>query len=607
MRQNMRSEAEIAAVRDFVRSLNALVKSARLYGAEHDRVSSQIDISWAKLQTSLSDTPSFVLGASGAVLMLENIPLGDSPVERGFAEMLSKGGVNSIQFASHITHEEFSLFIKTLAGGGPKQQGAIIARLQEALGNSPHAGIQVNDIRPPGEASAAAAAPPEPERIDVELLLQALSEPKKLLEALAPAIAEIPPEGEIPSLHENEVASLMKLVTLLRESESTPDKANQVQKHITSLPIGAQAALHISLSDLAENPSEEHSDQPMLTQLGAKLILRYAQEAFGRGEVETNDLGDLFIRLSRDIPQPESSDVPSFTDTLKSSFWDDATDDKITDTLNSPEAWCVPLPGIKRVANGLMEAGDAMDACNILLNYASCVGSPDVDIRRKVAQGLRDLANLYASTFSEVLDGAFEHISNQLSKEDIPELKKLLTDAFLQINTAATAIIKPTPGSVNLECMTCKEEQISLVATGPRADPEKTYEMTFYCLRCSDATLWSGTQADRRDREEAGAEGADDKRSGEEDRRNIRRVRMKLSIRVRSEAPGQDFTVVGDTVNISRTGVLFECQRMMVVGLHVMVLMPYEPGEDLPESKARVVRCDQQQDENYYIALHFER
>ena len=601
----MRSEAEVAAVRDFVRSLNALVKSARLYGAEHDRVSSQIDISWAKLQTSLSDTPSFVLGASASVLMLENVPLGDSPVERGFAELLSKGGVNSIQFASHITHEEFVRFIKSLAGGGKSQHGAIIARLQEELGNSPHAGIQVNDIRPPGEASAAAAAPPEPEGIDVELLLQALSDPKKLLEALTPTIAEIPSEGEIPSLHENEVASLMKLVTLLRESESTPDKANQVQKHITSLPIGAQAALHISLSDLAENPSEEHSDQPMLTQLGAKLILRYAQEAFGRGKVETNDLGDLFIRLSRDIPQPESSDGPSFTDTLKSSFWNDAADDKITDTLNSPEAWCVPPPDIKRVVNGLMEAGDAINACNILLNYATCVGSPDVDIRRKIALGLRDLANLYASTFSEVLDGAFEHISSQLSKEEIPELKKLLTDAFLQINTAATAIIKPTPGSVNLECMTCKEEQISLVATGPRADPEKTYELTFYCLRCSDATLWSSAQADRRDREE-GAEGADDKRSGE-DRRNIRRVRMKLSIRVRSEAPGQDFTVVGDTVNISRTGVLFECQRMMVVGLHVMVLMPYEPGEDLPESKARVVRCDQQQGDTYYIALHFER
>jgi hypothetical protein len=147
-----------------------------------------------------------------------------------------------------------------------------------------------------------------------------------------------------------------------------------------------------------------------------------------------------------------------------------------------------------------------------------------------------------------------------------------------------------------------------MVALGPWADTAAQHEMPLYCLRCGDATLWSSAEADRRTAEaeaEAGGKTPEEQRSGE-DRRVIRRVRMNLAIRVRSEAPGQDFTVVGETINISRTGVLFQCQRLMPVGLHVLILMPYDPGEELPESKSRVVRCDQKGDD-YFIALHFEK
>ena len=82
---------------------------------------------------------------------------------------------------------------------------------------------------------------------------------------------------------------------------------------------------------------------------------------------------------------------------------------------------------------------------------------------------------------------------------------------------------------------------------------------------------------------------------------------MDLPIRVRSATPGQEFTVEGKTVNISRSGVLFSGKKLIVVGLEVLVLMPYDPDEELPESKAKVIRCDQQEEGVYYTALQFER
>lgn len=604
----MRTEAEIAAVRDFVRALNALIKSVRMYGLEHERVTSQIDIAWAKLQTSLSDNPSFLLGASASTLTLDTIPLGDSPVEKGLSEMLSKGGVTSIQFAAHVTQEEFSRFVHAVAGSGKAQPGGVLVRLHSELGDTATAGIRVNVT---GDQAGSVEAASPPPMVNIEMLLKALDDPKKMTKVLSPIFAAIP-EGQLPPMPEPDAVRLLRLIGLLQEAAQDSTKAKQVQQHLNAISPTAKAIWKQSLEALAEAPAEDSSDQPLLARLGTDLSVRYAVDGYQQNQFSSEALPEIFQRLGKEISAlggvataGEETEI-LLADAISDQFWEAAPADKKRETLLSSEAWCVPAFSIKPIVNQMVEAGESQEVLDLLLNYTSCILSPNPATRRRTALGIRDIANLYASTFSEALEGAFEKLLEQMQKEDQPELKKLITDALLQVNTAATAILKPTPGSVNLSCMTCKEELVSMVALGPWADTSAQHEMPLYCLRCGDATLWSSAEADRRAAEADAAEKPSSEQRSGDDRRNIRRVRMKLAIRVRSEAPGQDFTVVGDTINISRTGVLFLCQRLMPVGLHVLILMPYDPGEELPESKARVVRC-QQKEEDYFIALHFEK
>ena len=122
----------------------ALVKAARMYGAGHKRADAQMNTCWAKLQTAIGDNPAINLGASNSVLSLEGLPVGDSPVEKGLADMLTRGGVNDIRIVSHVTFEEFTRFVKAIAEGGI-HAGMIMLKLREELGDSPSAGIQFGD------------------------------------------------------------------------------------------------------------------------------------------------------------------------------------------------------------------------------------------------------------------------------------------------------------------------------------------------------------------------------------------------------------------------------------------------------------------------------
>ncbi len=56
------------------------------------------------------------------------------------------------------------------------------------------------------------------------------------------------------------------------------------------------------------------------------------------------------------------------------------------------------------------------------------------------------------------------------------------------------------------------------------------------------------------------------------------------------------------TLNFSRHGVLFHSRHALRKGMQVFVLVPYNKGEDLPETPARVVRVRPAGDQ-YEVAL----
>src|SRR5215469_15560715 len=110
--ERMKTDPKTTAGRAFVRSLNILLKFARLYGYDHARVAEQLKTAWSELRTALPESGGMDLlpGASGGQLLLDGVPLEGSPAEKQFAQLLSAAGLASVQFTPRITLEELSKF-----------------------------------------------------------------------------------------------------------------------------------------------------------------------------------------------------------------------------------------------------------------------------------------------------------------------------------------------------------------------------------------------------------------------------------------------------------------------------------------------------------------
>lgn len=141
-------EPTVPNARAFVRSLNVLLKYARLYGLEHSRSAAQLDSAWTELQDAVSAAGhnGLLLGASGSQLLLDGVPLESSPAERSFADLLNAAGVASIGFLPRVERSEFANLVKCFMETGPKA-GTLSERLEAYFGNRNHCGIRVNEIR----------------------------------------------------------------------------------------------------------------------------------------------------------------------------------------------------------------------------------------------------------------------------------------------------------------------------------------------------------------------------------------------------------------------------------------------------------------------------
>ncbi len=182
-----------SAARAFVRSLNALLKYARLYGFEHSRVLIQFESAWKELHAALiaPNSRGVLLGIAGSQLLLDGVPLETTPAERSFAELLTMAGIASIQFDPGMTRDQFSHFSRAFSVGGtrmanPEQLKAMLARARES-------GVRMNEIRFVADDGSMSDA-----RVAMELTARTLganseewqsfvNDPQKLIHLLAAA------------------------------------------------------------------------------------------------------------------------------------------------------------------------------------------------------------------------------------------------------------------------------------------------------------------------------------------------------------------------------------------------------------------------------------
>jgi hypothetical protein len=188
----MKTDPKTTAARAFVRSLNILLKFARLYGYDHGRTVEQLNTAWDELRTAVPEggETGLLLGVTGTQLLLDGVPLEGSPAEKQFAQLLSSAGLASVQFTPDITEGEISKFIHAFPTGKAKPS-ELALQLKTAIAGA--RGIRVNEIcfvatdsrlKDASMAAQIAAASLGDEQ---DQFRKMLNDPQKLLELIAAA------------------------------------------------------------------------------------------------------------------------------------------------------------------------------------------------------------------------------------------------------------------------------------------------------------------------------------------------------------------------------------------------------------------------------------
>src|SRR6202166_3612814 len=189
----MKIDPHSASARAFVRSLNILLKFARLYGYDHVRTIEHLDIAWRELQAAIppGSESGLLLGASGSQLLLDGVPLEGAPAERQFALLLSTAGIASVQFFPSVTQEELRRFARAFPTSKAKP-AELVLQLKNALVGA--RGVRINEIcfiatdaRLKDASVAAQLAVASLGDAGQDQFKQWLNDPKKLLELIAAA------------------------------------------------------------------------------------------------------------------------------------------------------------------------------------------------------------------------------------------------------------------------------------------------------------------------------------------------------------------------------------------------------------------------------------
>jgi len=451
------------------------VKYVRLYGPVHRRTTLQFELAWNELTQAMpEDKTGVVLGVSNDTLLLDGVAVETGHAERGFAQLLTASGLASIQFMSGVTRLEFERLVRAFAFNGSRAE-ELAQEIRMAFPDN-KGNIRVNEIKfvaaDPATANVTAAAQIAAQSLGPEFK-EWLNDPSKLVQLIAAAEgAQSPakarndaqmsliavPEGPLSwteqpyLLNDKETIQALRLLTRFGELGATPTPKPEligVELHHSEEKI--KSSVLTLLDELSKLPAADKLDRPILMRAAEQMAIRYALERFESGDLKVNAVRELLEHLSRQMSdlrgilklQEEKMSraglvVESHVDILDRQFWSELPESRKKTALLSEDVACVPARNVRQYVELLLKRGDPRTASEILCNYASAVRSEDADYRQRVANGLAQLADLYATVGGTVLGETVEILGNAIAKESDPEIEPLLNAAFVRLSTEAS-------------------------------------------------------------------------------------------------------------------------------------------------------------------------
>ncbi|MGH9713893.1 MAG: hypothetical protein ACRD5M_11410 [Candidatus Acidiferrales bacterium] len=189
-----------AAARAFVRSLNILLKFARMYDFGHPRTAKQYETAWSELRTALGDNEAgLLLAVSGDQLLLDGVALESAAAEKSFARMLSAAGIASIHFSPKVMQTSLARFVRGFPTGTGAKPQQLVEQLKAALQGDPN--IHVNEVcyvpadSSIAKSSVAAHITARTLGMDSEAANELFNDPEKLLQLIVAAEGTKGPGG----------------------------------------------------------------------------------------------------------------------------------------------------------------------------------------------------------------------------------------------------------------------------------------------------------------------------------------------------------------------------------------------------------------------------
>jgi hypothetical protein len=360
----MPDDAKTTAARAFVRSLNILLKFARLYSFDHVRTNQQFMTAWDELRAAIpaDGETGLLLGASGSQLLLDGAALEATPAERSFAQLLSSAGLASIQFSPSITQDDLGRFVRAFPTSGVSKPTGLAAQLKTAIAGCP--GIRVNEVRfvaedeSVSEMRTAAQLTAKALGGNVGQLKDLLNDPQKLLELIAAAEgsrgetgrgtffgnaaggAPGPSDsargrggtgsapggssgsggggtysGSAPAggggvavagwaVQDQEVLNIFRVLGHLGRNAANPSEPGvklQLAEGVSQLSAPSRDLLRQALQSLASKSQGAQPSQPALLRVAEHLAIRFALERYERGEVRVNAVREMLDKMNQEI------------------------------------------------------------------------------------------------------------------------------------------------------------------------------------------------------------------------------------------------------------------------------------------------------------------
>ncbi|HEX2711776.1 MAG TPA: PilZ domain-containing protein, partial [Candidatus Acidoferrales bacterium] len=403
----------------FLRSLQVLLRSVRLYQKNHPRVLESLEATEQNLRAALALLSEIIINVDRGRLVVgapDERVLPDHHGELGaLAQELYRCGITSLIFLPETNLGELDKLAQSVNSFLQRGRAPRVKGLDWRKWTLEHRvfGIRVN-------------TPPE----------------RKVNAVLAGLVAELRAYGSSDRAPQKvvawaELSAALNLLARLGALLERPleDKSKEtIRTFQAELAEADRQAVNLVASAITRQPpDEEEASEAYLARLGNALLLEFAIDQFRGGSITPPELCRLFARISSNPANVSGSALlarwsdDTYPEHMCEAFWKELPVRERATVVRGPHAWCVPVGLLRHYLEHLANAGpDASPGASpreariVLLNYARCLESEDGKARRAVAAGLAELYplvdQLWPHQFPEELSrGAVRALASEAS------------------------------------------------------------------------------------------------------------------------------------------------------------------------------------------------